>query len=113
VNEALTATRTALGELPAWLVGGALRDRLIGRETPDLDVVLRGDVSVAARTLARASGGHAFALSDAFGAWRVVAARGGWAGRPLAAARRLDRTRPGAARTSRSTRSPSRSPAVR
>lgn len=78
MNEALTATRTALGELPAWLVGGALRDRLIGRETPDLDVVLRGDVSVAARTLARASGGHAFALSDAFGAWRVVAARGGW-----------------------------------
>ena len=60
----------------AWLVGGALRDRLLGRPTEDFDVVLppREDrtVEMAARELARRAGGVAFALSDAFGAWRVV-----------------------------------------
>ncbi len=59
----------------AWLVGGALRDRLLGRTTGDFDVVLApGDLTVerTARALGRAAGGVAFALSDAFGAWRVV-----------------------------------------
>jgi poly(A) polymerase len=60
----------------AWLVGGALRDRLLGRPTEDFDVVLRprGDQTVeqTARELGRLAGGVAFALSDAFGAWRVV-----------------------------------------
>ncbi|MEO8967634.1 MAG: HD domain-containing protein [Solirubrobacteraceae bacterium] len=59
-----------------WLVGGALRDELLGRETEDYDVVLsaedEGTIAEVARALARAENGFAFALSDTFGAWRVV-----------------------------------------
>jgi poly(A) polymerase len=67
-----------LGELArigpeAWLVGGAVRDRLLGRTTSDYDVVLAGDPEPVARALGRAAGGHVFGLSEAFGAWRVVA----------------------------------------
>lgn len=64
-----------------WLVGGALRDELLGRETRDYDVVLAaGEQTIpeAARALARAEHGSAFALSDAFGAWRVVENRHRW-----------------------------------
>ena len=74
----------ALGAMPtsAWLVGGAVRDRLLGRRTTDYDVVLAvGDptaVEPVARDLARAAGGFAFALSEAFGAWRVVAHARDW-----------------------------------
>jgi hypothetical protein len=59
----------------AWVVGGAVRERLRGRPTHDLDVALRGDGDAArrvARTVARTVGGHAFPLSDAFGAWRAT-----------------------------------------
>ena len=38
-----TAARAALAGEPAWLVGGAVRDRLLGRATADLDVALAGD----------------------------------------------------------------------
>jgi putative nucleotidyltransferase with HDIG domain len=66
-----------LGELAkigdAWLVGGAVRDRLLGRESTDYDVALAGDPGQIARSLGRSAGGHAFALSESFGAWRVVA----------------------------------------
>jgi len=63
----------------AWLVGGAVRDRLLGRSTGDLDVVVGGDEPHRlARALARATGGHAFKLSEAFGVWRVVAPDGDW-----------------------------------
>jgi tRNA nucleotidyltransferase/poly(A) polymerase len=61
-----------------WLVGGALRDELLGRDIVDADVVLDGDVRAVARSFARQAGGHPFALSEAFGAWRVVAHDGGW-----------------------------------
>ena len=63
----------------AWLVGGAVRDRLLGRSTGDLDVVVGGDEPYRlARALARVTGGHAFKLSEAFGVWRVVAPDGDW-----------------------------------
>jgi poly(A) polymerase len=70
----LTVALEALRSLghEAWLVGGALRDRLLGRETLDHDVILRGDVPQAARAVARAARGHAFELSEGFGAWRIV-----------------------------------------
>jgi poly(A) polymerase len=62
---------------PAWLVGGALRDRLLGRPSTDYDVVLGVSGSAAvepvARELARIAGGFVFALSESFGAWRVLA----------------------------------------
>jgi poly(A) polymerase len=72
VNEVIEQTRRVLGAQPAWLVGGVLRDRLLGRETDDLDVIVDGDPEQAARAVARAAGGTAFELSDSHGAWRVV-----------------------------------------
>ena len=70
----------ALAELgiPAWLVGGAVRDRLLRRPTSDFDVVVAGDVAAAARALARGARGHGFELSEAFGAWRVIARDRSW-----------------------------------
>jgi poly(A) polymerase len=68
----------AIVEDPAWLVGGAVRDRLLGRHTDDYDIALDGDARRVARELARAADAHAFALSDAFGVWRVVARDRGW-----------------------------------
>jgi len=64
----------------AWVVGGAVRDALLGREVLDVDVVVDGDVEAAARALARASGrGTArFSLSDAFDTWRVVGPGHAW-----------------------------------
>ena len=38
----------------AWLVGGAVRDRLLGRESTDYDVAVAGDPSMIARSLGRA-----------------------------------------------------------
>ncbi len=66
------------GAEPAWLVGGAVRDRLLGRETSDYDVAIADDPQSAARALAREAGGHPFRLSDQFGAWRVVAHDHSW-----------------------------------
>lgn len=64
----------------AWLVGGALRDRLLGLKTSDYDVVIDSPEGLQpiARAFARAAGGAAFALSDEFGAWRVVAHDRSW-----------------------------------
>jgi poly(A) polymerase len=62
----------------AWLVGGAVRDRLLGRPTTDYDVALAGDVRAAARALARTLRAHPFKLSDGFGGWRVVARDHSW-----------------------------------
>ena len=65
----------ALADVPdgAWLVGGALRDRLLGRQTADYDLAVAGDPATIARGLGRDAGGYAFELSGAFAAWRVVA----------------------------------------
>src|SRR6476646_545946 len=77
--EALQAVRVALADQPAWLVGGAIRDRALGRDTSDLDVVVDGDPEAAARAIARTAGRAAcFALSHEFGAWRVVARDSSW-----------------------------------
>jgi poly(A) polymerase len=75
----LQAAREALAGRPAWLVGGAIRDRVLGRATIDLDVVVDGDPSQAARAIARVAGRAAcFALSEEFGAWRVSARDSSW-----------------------------------
>ena len=39
----------------SWIVGGALRDELLGREVTDIDIAVEGDPEAAARELARAS----------------------------------------------------------
>jgi putative nucleotidyltransferase with HDIG domain len=66
---------TALTEIvpDGWLVGGTVRDRLLGRETADFDVATAGSAADIARKLGRAADGFAFELSEAFGAWRIVA----------------------------------------
>ena len=78
----MTDPLAQLGEIAgeAWLVGGALRDRLLGRETADYDVVVGPgvDLRAVARRLGRDAGGASFELSDAFGAWRVVARDRSW-----------------------------------
>jgi poly(A) polymerase len=61
----------------SWIVGGALRDELLGREVTDIDVAVEGDPEAAARELAAEVRGPVFRLSEAFGAWRVVDRRGG------------------------------------
>ncbi len=78
VLEALAAVRSVGGS--AWLVGGAVRDRLLGRDTTDYDVAIDGDVRAAARAAAQAARGHAFELSEGFGGWRVVPRRSRSAG---------------------------------
>jgi poly(A) polymerase len=68
----------AAAGVPAWLVGGALRDRMLGRTTVDYDVTVDGDVPDVARRVARRASGHPFELSEGFGAWRVVARDRSW-----------------------------------
>lgn len=62
----------------AWLVGGAVRDELLGHQTMDIDLAVQGDVPALARELGRRAGGHAFQLSDEFGGWRVRAHDQSW-----------------------------------
>jgi poly(A) polymerase len=61
----------------SWIVGGALRDELLGREVTDIDIAVDGDPGAAARELAAELHGPVFQLSEAFGAWRVVDRREG------------------------------------
>jgi putative nucleotidyltransferase with HDIG domain len=75
----LQAARSVLAGESAWLVGGAVRDRALGRGSVDFDVIVAGDPERAARAVAREAGKAAcFALSQEFGAWRVVARDGSW-----------------------------------
>jgi putative nucleotidyltransferase with HDIG domain len=81
MSEGLQVVRTALAGRRAWLVGGAVRDHALGRssEISDVDVVVDGDPAEFARAIARAAGRAAcFALSEDFGAWRVVARDSSW-----------------------------------
>jgi tRNA nucleotidyltransferase/poly(A) polymerase len=78
LSDALDAARAALRDHEAWVVGGAVRDRLMGRELGDIDIVLEGDVRAAARRLAMEAGGPAFPLGEEFGAWRVIGPRRAW-----------------------------------
>jgi putative nucleotidyltransferase with HDIG domain len=82
-SDALQLVRTALADRQAWLVGGAVRDRVLGRPVADLDVVIDGDPAEGARAIASTArdagvGAACFALSEEFGAWRVVARDGSW-----------------------------------
>jgi Poly A polymerase head domain len=63
--------RRAVGDEPAWVVGGALRDELLGREIVDVDVAC-ADPELAARLYSRLAGGAVFPLSERHGAWRVA-----------------------------------------
>lgn len=75
---ALEAVRGALAGAEAWVVGGAVRDELLGRDVSDVDVAVAGDAKPLARALARATRSASFPLSDAFGAWRVIGPDQAW-----------------------------------
>jgi tRNA nucleotidyltransferase/poly(A) polymerase len=51
-------------ERPAWLVGGYVRDRLLGRPSHDLDVVVSEDGVQLVRAVAAAFGGASFVLDS-------------------------------------------------
>ena len=55
----------------AWVVGGAVRDELLGRKLLDLDIAVR-EPQAAARAYANRSEGAPFPLSERHGAWRVA-----------------------------------------
>jgi tRNA nucleotidyltransferase/poly(A) polymerase len=57
---------------PAWIVGGAVRDALLGRPVRDLDVVLPAGSLVAARRLADRLGAAFVPLGEPHGLARVV-----------------------------------------
>jgi poly(A) polymerase len=79
MSTGLEVARDALAGSQAWLVGGAVRDRLLGERSIDVDVVVDGDPAAAAHAIARAARRAAcFALSEEFGSWRVVAREASW-----------------------------------
>ena len=71
VSEVLKSRR-----IKGWLVGGTVRDRELGRHSPDLDLVGAADAATAAREIARVLDAPWFALSERHGACRVMARTG-------------------------------------
>lgn len=72
-DDILAAARSALppGDA-AWLVGGCVRDELLGLPMKDVDLVIVSGAETFSRVLADRLGGAVYASSDAFGTWRVV-----------------------------------------
>jgi poly(A) polymerase len=78
---AIAAPRSALQgfEGAAWIVGGAIRDALLGRAVEDADLVVEpGTEEAAARAIAKAVDGAPFPLSEEHAIWRVVSGSEGW-----------------------------------
>lgn len=72
---AVVSLMAAAGETPAHLVGGILRDRLLGRRSHDLDAVVAGRGEEIARELARRLPARLVRLGgDRFAALRLVTA---------------------------------------
>jgi len=57
--------------LPLYVVGGCVRDWILGTSTVDIDLVIEGDAEPLARLCARSIGGTAESFG-AFGTWRVL-----------------------------------------
>jgi poly(A) polymerase len=70
--EVVRLAREALGGRRAWIVGGAVRDALLGRRVVDVDLAVEGSPEEAARAIGRAGRGPSFQLSAEFGAWRAL-----------------------------------------
>lgn len=73
------ALRALCAEDNAYLVGGCLRDALIGRQITDLDLIFPDDPTELARRFARQIGGHWFWLDQPRLQSRVVTASAGHA----------------------------------
>jgi putative nucleotidyltransferase with HDIG domain len=65
------------GRGDVWVVGGALRDAVLGRPVVDIDLAATDQRGVA-KAVAGAAGGHAFELSAEFGTWRAIAPGERW-----------------------------------
>ena len=76
-SEPVRIVRDAVGgdARSAWVVGGAVRDAVLGRPITDVDLVTEGEPQALARAVASAADGPAFPLSEEFGAWRVITAK--------------------------------------
>jgi putative nucleotidyltransferase with HDIG domain len=62
----------ALEGVDAWLVGGVVRDQLLGRATDDVDIAVAAEPEPLAKALRSELGGAAFPLGEGFGGWRVT-----------------------------------------
>ena len=71
MREVEPAIRAAVSGEEAYVVGGAVRDELLGRAVLDVDVACPDPVG-AARRYADDQGGALFQLSEKHGAWRVA-----------------------------------------
>ena len=60
VRRLVTGGRLGMG---AWIVGGALRDRALGRPVSEVDLAVSGDAAIVARALEAQGYGRAFLLS--------------------------------------------------
>ena len=69
------AAEQVLAGEEAWVVGGAVRDELLGRPVLDLDIACL-EPERAARAYASRRGGAVFPLSAQHGGWRVALDRG-------------------------------------
>jgi len=71
--------RSRAADAPAYLVGGAVRDRLLRRRITDVDLAVRSGEEALARRLSALGFGSAFPLSppdSPFPVWRVASPRG-------------------------------------
>ena len=59
-------------QIEAYLVGGFVRDMLIGRSTADIDIAIEGDALITAQEMADALGGRYVLLDNANQIARVV-----------------------------------------
>jgi poly(A) polymerase len=78
---AVAAARTALADVDAsaWLVGGAIRDALLGAPVSDADLAIEpGREEAAVRAIARVAGGNAFPLSEEHATWRAISGTAEW-----------------------------------
>jgi len=57
---------------PAFVVGGFVRDTILGRQCQDLDITVRGDPVEAARELSRVLGGTFFVMKERHSTARVI-----------------------------------------
>ena len=78
--DAVSLSRSALAdEAGIWIVGGAIRDAVLGEQVRDIDLaVTPGEEKRCARTIADAAGGALFPLSEEHGTWRAISADRAW-----------------------------------
>jgi len=68
----ISILRTLQGSEGVWMVGGAVRDHLMGRDAYDLDFAVAGDALALARKVADQLGGDYYDLDRERGAGRVL-----------------------------------------